>query len=147
MPWKFTLEQARFLLWWYSVEPSGRFTYRDGVFQRLKGHGKDPLGACLSGGEMLGPVRVVDWVDGQTVNVTLRDGMTWHDGQPVTADDVIFSFQAPAGEMSGSSPEAEAVTRSAGCRPSPNAAARSATAASRVFEDGPRLEPVEPAAS
>ena len=26
--------------------------------------------------------------------------MTWHDGQPVTVDDVIFSFQAPAGEMS-----------------------------------------------
>ncbi len=42
----------------------------------------------------------VEWVDGQTVNVTLRDGMTWHDGQPVTADDVVFSFQAPAGEMS-----------------------------------------------
>jgi peptide/nickel transport system substrate-binding protein len=26
--------------------------------------------------------------------------MTWHDGQPVTVEDVIFSFQAPAGEMS-----------------------------------------------
>ena len=24
--------------------------------------------------------------------------MTWHDGQPVTVDDVIFSFQAPAGD-------------------------------------------------
>jgi peptide/nickel transport system substrate-binding protein len=24
--------------------------------------------------------------------------MKWHDGQPVTADDLIFSFQAPAGE-------------------------------------------------
>jgi peptide/nickel transport system substrate-binding protein len=42
----------------------------------------------------------VEWVDGQTINVTLRDGMTWHDGQPVTVDDVIFSFQAPSGEMS-----------------------------------------------
>lgn len=67
VPWRFTLEQARFLLWWYSVEPSGRFTYRDGVFQRLKGHGKDPIGACLSGGEMLGPVRMLDWVDDQPV--------------------------------------------------------------------------------
>jgi hypothetical protein len=67
VPWRFTLEQARFLLWWYAVSPSGRFLYRDGVFQRLKGHGKDPIGACLSGGEMLGPVRVVDWVDGQPV--------------------------------------------------------------------------------
>lgn len=67
VPWRFTLEQARFLLWWYAVSESGRFLYRDGVFQRLKGHGKDPIGACVSGGEMLGPVRVVDWVDGQPV--------------------------------------------------------------------------------
>lgn len=67
VPWRFTLEQARFILWWYSVQPSGRFTYRDGVFQRLKGHGKDPIGAALCGGEMLGPVRMVDWVDGQPV--------------------------------------------------------------------------------
>lgn len=67
VPWRFTLEQARFLLWWYAVQPSGRFVYRDGVFQRLKGHGKDPLGACLSAGEMLGPVRVLDWDRGQPV--------------------------------------------------------------------------------
>jgi len=59
--WRFTPEQARFLLWWYAVREDGRFLYRDGVFQRLKGHGKDPLGACLCAGEMLGPVRVVDW--------------------------------------------------------------------------------------
>jgi peptide/nickel transport system substrate-binding protein len=42
----------------------------------------------------------VEWVDDTTVAVTLRTGMTWHDGQPVTVDDVVFSFQAPAGEMS-----------------------------------------------
>lgn len=29
-------------------------------------------------------------------NVTIRDGMKWHDGRPVTVDDVIFSFEAPA---------------------------------------------------
>jgi hypothetical protein len=67
VPWRFTLEQARFLLWWYAVDPSGRFLYRDGVFQRLKGHGKDPLGACLAMSEMLGPVRVFDWDRGQPV--------------------------------------------------------------------------------
>jgi hypothetical protein len=67
IPWRHTLEQARFILWWYAVQPDGRFVYRDGVFQRLKGHGKDPIGACLSLGEMLGPVRVVDWVRGQPV--------------------------------------------------------------------------------
>lgn len=67
VPWQFTLEQARFLLWWYAVSEDGRFLYRDGVFQRLKGHGKDPLGACLLLAEMLGPVRVGDWRRGRPV--------------------------------------------------------------------------------
>lgn len=36
-PWKFTLEQVRFILWWYAVDGRGRFLYRTGVLQRLKG--------------------------------------------------------------------------------------------------------------
>ena len=63
VPWRFTMEQARFLLHWYALDEAGRFLYRDGVLQRLKGWGKDPLGACLCMAEMLGPVRVVDWDD------------------------------------------------------------------------------------
>ncbi|HEY6101699.1 MAG TPA: ABC transporter substrate-binding protein [bacterium] len=39
-----------------------------------------------------------DWVDSVTLDVTLRRGMKWHDGKPVTADDVIFSFTAPMGD-------------------------------------------------
>lgn len=39
-----------------------------------------------------------EWVDDTTIDVTLREGMTWHDGEPVTAEDVVFSFQAPLGE-------------------------------------------------
>lgn len=66
-PWRFTLEQARFLLWWFAVRPDGTFLFRDGVLQRLKGWGKDPIGATLCLGEMLGPVRVGDWVAGQPV--------------------------------------------------------------------------------
>lgn len=31
--------------------------------------------------------------DETTVDVTLRDGATFHDGSPVTADDVVFSFE------------------------------------------------------
>jgi hypothetical protein len=54
-PWIFTDEQARFLLWWYAVDESGRFLYRDGVLQRLKGHGKDPIGCCIALFEMVGP--------------------------------------------------------------------------------------------
>ncbi len=38
----------------------------------------------------------VEWADdAMSVTVTLRDGMMWHDGEPVTADDVVFSFTAP----------------------------------------------------
>lgn len=37
------------------------------------------------------------WVDETTIDVTLRSGMTWHDGEPVTVDDVVFSFEAPMG--------------------------------------------------
>ncbi|MEM9549823.1 MAG: ABC transporter substrate-binding protein [Pseudomonadota bacterium] len=38
----------------------------------------------------------VEWADdGLSVTLTLRDGMMWHDGVPVTTDDVVFSFTAP----------------------------------------------------
>jgi peptide/nickel transport system substrate-binding protein len=37
----------------------------------------------------------VEWEDDVNVLVTLREGMLWHDGEPVTPDDVVFSFQAP----------------------------------------------------
>lgn len=38
----------------------------------------------------------IDWVNPTTVEVTLRSGMNWHDGKPVTVDDAVFSFEAPA---------------------------------------------------
>jgi peptide/nickel transport system substrate-binding protein len=37
------------------------------------------------------------WANPTTLDVTLRSGMKFHDGTPVTADDVIFSFTAPKG--------------------------------------------------
>jgi peptide/nickel transport system substrate-binding protein len=37
----------------------------------------------------------VDRPDAQTVNVTLRKGMKWSDGRPVTIDDAVFSLVAP----------------------------------------------------
>lgn len=51
-----TLEQARWVLWWYAVDPTGRYAYRNGVFRRMKGHGKDPLAAALALAELCGPV-------------------------------------------------------------------------------------------
>lgn len=38
----------------------------------------------------------IDWVNATTVDVTIRAGMNWHDGKPVTIEDVIYSFEAPA---------------------------------------------------
>jgi peptide/nickel transport system substrate-binding protein len=42
----------------------------------------------------------VTYVDAVTVDAKLRADMAWHDGRPVTAEDVIFSFEAPAGDKS-----------------------------------------------
>ncbi|WP_118135476.1 ABC transporter substrate-binding protein [Oceanicella sp. SM1341] len=39
----------------------------------------------------------VVWNDAATeCTITLREGMAWHDGKPVTAEDVVFSFTAPS---------------------------------------------------
>lgn len=45
------------MLWWYAVDQAGRFVYRKGVLQRLKGWGKDPLLAVVSLVEFVGPSR------------------------------------------------------------------------------------------
>ncbi len=55
--WTCTDEQERFLAWWYAIDERGRFVYRDGVLQRLKGWGKDPLAAVIAAIEFLGPCR------------------------------------------------------------------------------------------
>lgn len=55
-PFMPTLEQARFLLWWYAVDEQGRFVYRQGVLRRLKGWGKDPLAGAMALAELCGPV-------------------------------------------------------------------------------------------
>jgi hypothetical protein len=60
-PFTPTFEQYRFVLWWYAIDVRGRWLFRRGVLQRLKGWGKDPLAAVLCGGEMLGPCRFKGW--------------------------------------------------------------------------------------
>lgn len=37
VPFTPTFEQYRFVLWWYAVDERGRFLFRRGVLQRLKG--------------------------------------------------------------------------------------------------------------
>lgn len=60
-PWDFTPEQARFLLWFFALEPDGQFTYHSAVLQRLKGWGKDPMLATLGVGHLFGPTLFDHW--------------------------------------------------------------------------------------
>lgn len=55
-PFMPTLEQARFIAWWYAVDEEGRFTYRSGILRRMKGWGKDPLAGAMALAELCGPV-------------------------------------------------------------------------------------------
>lgn len=64
-----TQEQARFVVWWYALDERGRFVYRDGVLQRLKGWGKDPLAAVIAAVEFLGPCRFARWEGQDPVGV------------------------------------------------------------------------------
>ena len=67
-PLVFTPEQARILLRWYALDERGRFVYRRGALRRMKGWGKDPLGAAISIFELLGPCRFDGWgADGEPV--------------------------------------------------------------------------------
>ncbi len=46
------------------------------------------------GGELAETYGMSD--DGLTFTFTLRDGLTWHDGEPITAEDVAWSIEAAA---------------------------------------------------
>ncbi|MBY0440977.1 MAG: hypothetical protein K2Q25_02380 [Mycobacteriaceae bacterium] len=74
-PWQFTPEQARFILWYDSLDEIGRWLYHSAVFQRLKGHGKDPMLACISASACFGPVKFSHW-DGD-VPVGTEDPVAW----------------------------------------------------------------------
>ena len=61
LPYRPTPEQVRFILWFYAIDESGRFLYREIVLQRLKGHGKDPLASMIAAVEFVGPCRFGGW--------------------------------------------------------------------------------------
>ncbi|WAY18406.1 hypothetical protein OF855_24525 [Mycolicibacterium fortuitum] len=79
--WQFTPEQARFLLWYESLDDTGRLLHRTGVLQRLKGWGKDPLACGLASAKAFGPVIFDHWGD---------------DGQPVGREDDAAWVQVSA---------------------------------------------------
>lgn len=58
---KLTPEQAMFVVWFYAIDDTGSFVYRNAVLERPKGWGKSPLLAALSCAEFMGPVRFSHW--------------------------------------------------------------------------------------
>jgi hypothetical protein len=60
-PWKWTPEQARFLLHYYSIDQLGDPLYHTAMLQRLKGWGKDPLAAGVSAGSLHAPIVFDRW--------------------------------------------------------------------------------------
>jgi len=72
LPFRFTAEQLRFVLWMYAIDDRGRFIYRDMVLQRLKGWGKDPLAAVIAAVEFVGPCRFMGWANRDMPELGLR---------------------------------------------------------------------------
>ena len=75
-PWRFTDEQFRFLRCWFGVDGTGKFKYRRGVLRRMKGWGKDPLGAVLCLVELCGPC-VFDHFTSDGIPVAVPNRAAW----------------------------------------------------------------------
>jgi hypothetical protein len=74
LPFQLTPEQVRFILWFYAIDESGRFLYRNTIMQRLKGAGKDPLAACIAALEFVGPCRLAGWATRDIPEKGLKKG-------------------------------------------------------------------------
>lgn len=83
-----TFEQYRIILWWYAVDENGEFVYREGILQRIKGWGKDPIVAVLALIEFLGPCRFDGWALQDMPNPIdpyTQDEVTKPDGSPLVS--------------------------------------------------------------
>lgn len=75
-PWRFTLEQQRFLWYLYAIDDRGRFLWSRAVLRRAKGWGKSPVMAALALAELCGPVRF-DGLDARGEPVGVPASMPW----------------------------------------------------------------------
>lgn len=66
----------------------GQYLYQELVFERLLKADSDLNPAD---GQIAEDYTVSD--DGMTVEFTIREGLLWHDGEPLTAEDVKFTFE------------------------------------------------------
>jgi hypothetical protein len=57
-PFRLTLDQLRFLLWFYAVDSNGNWLYSHGVRRLAKGSGKSPFAAVMALIEFCAPVRL-----------------------------------------------------------------------------------------
>lgn len=60
-PWRWTDEQARFWLWFYALDDTGRPLHDNAVLQRLKGWGKDPMAAGGAVASCFAPLTFDHW--------------------------------------------------------------------------------------
>lgn len=60
-PFRLTLDQFRFLLWFYAVDDDGEWLFTKGVRRLSKGSGKSPFAGALALIEFLAPVRLADF--------------------------------------------------------------------------------------
>jgi hypothetical protein len=57
-PFRFTSDQAAFLMWWYAVDDRGNWLFTHGVRRQAKGSGKSPFAAVMALIEFCAPVRL-----------------------------------------------------------------------------------------
>ncbi len=66
-PFELTIDQMKFLLWWYALDEEGNWLFNHGARRLAKGSGKSPFAAVLALIEFCAPVRLErfdDRVDG-----------------------------------------------------------------------------------
>lgn len=68
-----------------SVKDANEFKELRMIYDRLVRVGPD-------GKPQLWAAKSLNMVNNTTIDIVIRDGMKWHDGKPVTAEDVKFSF-------------------------------------------------------
>lgn len=78
-PWTWTAEQTRMLLWYFAVDAAsaaGDMLFHTYRFQRLKGHGKDPLATGVSAGSLHAPIVFDHWEGDRPVGRDDADAWT-----------------------------------------------------------------------